>query len=440
MKLPDLASMLDWRKAKPAKEISRKPTAEPTPEPAGAASARSRVDRAFPRDPIGTHARRGNARSLGRSRARARPQLREWFDELTKLSVPDAVSKIRDADREQRQDRRCAVIALPFNDYSCLGSITEVIAELVENQDPVITELAQQHSTREGLIAYIRGLPQRDDDGEKNDGPKVEACAPPQRLRIPADDPNCVERAALYLAVAEIIDPKPVRQLATLDTPVGHAHVPARERRPVILDPRVTQSCLDCGVAIAKQGPSTIDPHDALEWTTQLAERNAAATRNGPSRVRRARNAVIRLVEEGIAPTRAEADSIGWMFAIAERAARRWGTKALAMVRTTALAIAEVADEVLARTQAQRRERSARRLAVHVVARAHRDRRRHCGAAKRARDARHRAADVADGRAGAQPRRPLARTAREPAAAHDVRIDATGASRVTTTTFRSCCA
>jgi hypothetical protein len=39
------------------------------------------------------------------------------------------------------------------------------------------------------------------------------------------------------------------------------------------------------------------------------------------------------------------------MFALAERAARRWGHKALALVRTTALAIAEVADEVLARAQ-----------------------------------------------------------------------------------------
>ena len=128
------------------------------------------------------------------------------------------------------------MIALPFNDYSCLGSITEVIAELVENQDPVITELAQQHSTREGLIAYIRGLPQRDDDGEKDDGPKVEACAPPQRLRIPAADPNCVEaRRALPRgcrdhrseAGAPARDARHTR---------GHAHVPTRERRPG--DPR----------------------------------------------------------------------------------------------------------------------------------------------------------------------------------------------------------
>jgi hypothetical protein len=200
-------------------------------------------------------------------------------------------------------------------------------------------------------VTYIRGLPQRDDDGEAKDGPKVETCEPPQRLRIPAEDPNCVERAALYVAVAELIDPKPVRQLATLDTPIGLHTFPIENGAPVILDPRVQRNCLDCGVALAALGPATIDPHDAIEFAAQLAERDAAQVRNGSSRVRRARNAVMRLVDHGLPPSRAEADSIGWMFALAERAARRWGHKALAMVRTTALAIAEVADEVLARAQ-----------------------------------------------------------------------------------------
>ncbi len=79
-----------------------------------------------------------------------------------------------------------------------------------------------------------------------------------------------------------------------------------------------------------------IDPHDAIEWTADLAERDAGALRNGPSRVRRARNAVMRMVDRGIPPNRAEAESIGWMFALAERAARKWGSRALAMVRTTA--------------------------------------------------------------------------------------------------------
>nr|HEX4316247.1 hypothetical protein [Kofleriaceae bacterium] len=243
------------------------------------------------------------------------------------------------------------MIALPFNDYTCLGSITEVVAELVATRDPVIVELAHKHTTVEGLVSYIRGLPQRDDDGVKADGPRVEACSPPQRLRIPAEDPNCVERAALYVAVAEMVDPKPVRQLATLDTPIGMHTFPVENGLPIILDPRVPRNCLDCGVALAAQGPIEIEPHQAIEWTAHLAESDSGDLRNGPSRVRRARNAVMRLVDDGVPPTRAEVDLIGWMFALADKAARRWGSRAIAMVRTTAQAIADVAEEVLARTQ-----------------------------------------------------------------------------------------
>ena len=241
------------------------------------------------------------------------------------------------------------MIGLPFNDHKCLGSITEVVAELVATEDPVIVELAHNHRTTEGLVKYIRSLPQRDDDGERRDGPKVEACEPPQRLRIPAEDPNCVERAALYVAVAEFIDPRATRQLATLDTPMGLHTFPVENGAPVILDPKVTRNCVDCGFALASA--AVIEPHDAIEWTATLAEQSSGNVRNGPSRVRRARNAVMRLVDEHVPPSQGEVDAIGWMFALAERAAKRWGSRAVAMVRTTALAIADVAEEVIARTQ-----------------------------------------------------------------------------------------
>jgi len=243
------------------------------------------------------------------------------------------------------------VIGLPFNDYKCLGSITEVVAELVATRDPVIAEIAAKHRTTQGLIHYIRSLPQKDDDGDTNDGPKVETCEPPQRLRLPAEDPNCVERAALYLAVAEMIEPRPVRQLATLDTSVGLHTFPVENGAPIILDPRVTQECLECGVTLAAKGVVTIEPHEAIEWTAHLAEGGAKNTRNGPNRVRRARNAVLRLADDGRVPTQAEVDAIGWMFALAEQAAKRWGSRAVAMVRTTAQAIADLAEEVIARSQ-----------------------------------------------------------------------------------------
>jgi len=245
------------------------------------------------------------------------------------------------------------VISLPFNDLACLGSITELVADLVKNGDPVIAEIAAKHPTTESLAAWIRTLPQRDDDGDPKDGPKAESCDPPQRLRIPAPDPNCVERSALYLAVAELIDPAPSRQLATLDTPIGLHTFPIENGAPIILDPRVPRNCLDCGVAMTAPGPVVVDARDAIEWSARLAEDGAGAMdlRNGASRVRRARNAVMRLVDEGIAPAPGEVDAMGWMFAIAEQAARRYGMRALAMVRTTAHAIGEVLDEVLARSQ-----------------------------------------------------------------------------------------
>ena len=212
----------------------------------------------------------------------------------------------------------------------------------------MIAEIASKHRTTAGLAAWIRSLPQRDDDGDKHDGPKVETCEPPQRLRLPAEDPNCVERAALYLAAGELIDPRPVRQLATLDTPMGLHTFPVENGAPIILDPKVSKDCLECGVALDGDGPVEIEPLDAIEWTAKLAEVDAKQTRNGPSKVRRARNAVMNLAQSGHVPTQAEVDAIGWMFALAEQAARRMGSRAIAMVRTTAQAIADLAEEMIA--------------------------------------------------------------------------------------------
>ncbi len=244
------------------------------------------------------------------------------------------------------------MIGLPFNDLGCLGSITEVVAELVTNRDPVIEEIATKHETTASLAEWIRGLPQRDDEGEKSDGPKVEECKPPQRLRLPAEDPNCVERAALYIAAAELIDPRPVRQLATLDTPVGLHTFPVENGAPVILDPRVPRNALEGGMYLHSQTPLTIDARDAIEWTAQLAEAGAADFRNGPSRVRRARNAIVQLVDEGIPPASAEVvEAIGWLLGLAEKAARRFGPRAMSIVRTTAQAIADLSDEAIARSQ-----------------------------------------------------------------------------------------
>jgi hypothetical protein len=278
------------------------------------------------------------------------------------------------------------VIGVPFdnNDLTCLGSITEIVAGRVQSEtpDPVLVALARQHDTTEALAAWIRALPQRNDEGLPGDDPKVAACSPPQRLRIPAEDPNCVERAALYLAVAELIDPMPFRQLATLDFDWGRHTFPIENGAPVVLDPRTTYEELaqalpaDLRVTATRDRmpphpmpirppialrspPVAIDVNDAIDFTSQLAQQGAAATRNGPSRAHLARNAIRNVVNRGVPPSDPRTiDAIGWFFSVAERVARDYGARALTIVRTTAVAISELIDDILAQRQSQPRNLS----------------------------------------------------------------------------------
>jgi hypothetical protein len=119
---------------------------------------------------------------------------------------------------------------------------------------------------------------------------------------------------------------------------------------PVILDPRVPRNCLDCGIALAAEGPVAVSPRDAVEWTAQLAEQGAAATRNGPGKMHRARNAMTRLVDQGVPPSSHEIEGIAWLLALAEQVAQRYGGRAIAIVRSTAQAVADLAEEAIAKT------------------------------------------------------------------------------------------
>jgi hypothetical protein len=69
--------------------------------------------------------------------------------------------------------------------------VSEVAAGLARNDDLVLKEIAGRFRDTRALASWIRSLPQKDDEGDPAEGPKV-ACEPPQRLRIPAEDPNCV--------------------------------------------------------------------------------------------------------------------------------------------------------------------------------------------------------------------------------------------------------
>ncbi len=259
------------------------------------------------------------------------------------------------------------MIGVPFdnNDLTCLSAISEVMADLVERRDPLLVEIAQKYPTTVALAVWIRSLPQRDDFGAPGDGPKVEACQPVQRLRIPAPDPNCVERAALYLGVAELIDPYPVRQLATLDFDWGRHTFPIENGAPVILDPRISGEEVARRMADSeasapattsmeppKPGPAVIDVREAVDYTVQLAEEGTRELRNGPRLTWLARNAIKSLIEDGTPPTDDKTiDVLGWFFAQAEAVAHTYGARALTIVRTTAVAIADLMDDILARAQ-----------------------------------------------------------------------------------------
>lgn len=301
------------------------------------------------------------------------------------------------------------MIGVPFedNDLTCLGKITQIVAEVVAARPAWLVELAARFGTTEDLSAWVRGLPQRDDDGDRDDGPKVHACEPWQRLRLPAEDPNCVERSALYLAVAEQIDPWPVRRLATLDYDWGRHTFPIEEGEPIVLNPRVTEEELvqavpgrkrrirhgpvfpseaapttvvapesiaavisgplppvepapvDRGSAVQAGTPVAVDINDALAYTAQLAQVGAQGVRNGPGRAIRARNAIRNLVETGSPPAdRETVDAMGWFLATAEKEAHSYGRRALTIVQTTARAIADLLDDILARNQAKNRNLS----------------------------------------------------------------------------------
>ncbi len=233
------------------------------------------------------------------------------------------------------------MIGLPVNDHACLGQITEVITELVRSGDPVIAELAEQYRTRSALVCWIRSLPQRDDEGDPKDGPKADECNPPQRIRIPAADPNCVERAALYLAVAELLDPRTMRQLATIDTAGGPHTFPVEAGEPVVLDPTMTRNALRGGLYRNSGGPVEMTPYEAVDWICQLAAEAASTFRGGVERMARAREAMRAcLAGGGLAADSLE--DVALALVLAEREARAYGPTGVLVVETTREVLAEL--------------------------------------------------------------------------------------------------
>jgi hypothetical protein len=134
------------------------------------------------------------------------------------------------------------MIEAPLNDTECLGPTTEQILAEIETGNPAITDLAAQFTTTDDLAAWFRTLPQRDDNGIPDEGPKVDACRPAQRLQFDSPSPNCFERSARFIGAAELIEPHRVYRLATVSTPNGLHTFPTRDGEPVILDPKTERN------------------------------------------------------------------------------------------------------------------------------------------------------------------------------------------------------
>ena len=240
------------------------------------------------------------------------------------------------------------MIDAPLNDRGCLDDITATIAELAEAGDPALAEVAAWFDDTRGLARWIRSLPQRDDLGAPSDGPRVPTCHPPQRLRIAPADPNCVERAALYLGAAELIDPRPVRALTTIDVPGGRHTLPVEDGAPV-LDPAVSRNAARAELwraARTRNGaaPVAMSPTQAVDWIALLAAEPAGCFAGGVDRVRAGHRAM-RAVLRGEAVDADQVADMAFVLGLAHHEAHHYGDTGRCIVGTTAIAIDRIEGE-----------------------------------------------------------------------------------------------
>ena len=226
------------------------------------------------------------------------------------------------------------MIETPVNDHGCLKQITEVVRSRVDDSDEVLHGIAEKFDATDELAGWIQSLPQRDDEGIPGDGPKARACRPPQRLRVPAPDPNCVERAALYLGVAEIIDPGPTRQLITVNTPAGRHTYPIEDTQSVVLDPKQTRNALDGGRFRLDRRPLEVTSREAVDWVATIAQEPAAA-RGQLHRLRNAQAAMRAVMSGGSVSPQAVSD-IAYTVDEADREALHFGPRGRELHRQTA--------------------------------------------------------------------------------------------------------
>jgi hypothetical protein len=228
------------------------------------------------------------------------------------------------------------MIAAPLNDHTCLSQITDVVRELVQRRDPAFVALAEQVGTVDALVDHLQSLPQRDDTGDPADGPRADACAPSQRIRLSPvpPDPNCVERAAIFLGVAELLDPQPVRQLKTAMTSIGLHTYPVEDRWAVRLDPRIARNALLADLFQSLPLGIRFSPREAIDWVASIASERAAAEVGGLERVRAAHEAMHALLD-GVVLDDRDLDDVAYTCALALQEAVHFGAAGRALIRET---------------------------------------------------------------------------------------------------------
>ena len=244
-----------------------------------------------------------------------------------------------------------------LEDDVCLGAITEEVARWVRERDPEIVELAQRHADTASLIQELRSRPYLPDEGDPNETPKVDACSPVQRLRKNPPEMNCVEASANYVAAAELIDPAPVRRLATANTPNGLHTFPVENGEPVILDPYHSRNALDAALfhkaaQTRNAAPLAVTPDQTVAWVARIAEEPAGRFPDGTRRVCNGHRAV-RALFVGQPLCLADAKDIAFMLALAEREAGLWGPTGPRLIETTARAIDRLDEAAAARWKAR---------------------------------------------------------------------------------------
>lgn len=132
------------------------------------------------------------------------------------------------------------------NDEECLGQLTTMARELAATT--LVQTVARRLKTKKAVVSWLQSLPQTDDVGQESI--RFIQCDVPQRVRLFADDPNCVERALSALLLLEALDPRTPRALATVDKPARHTGLVERigtKWRAVDLFPRRNASAEDVG-------------------------------------------------------------------------------------------------------------------------------------------------------------------------------------------------